>query len=108
VTINITLLTRTLEYIEAHPLEWVQSDWTCGTAGCFAWHAAILDGARRDPAYEPDEWVVGPSTSETEHVSDYAEAALGLSGEQADQHFGEDNTLADLRRIVGELTGDAS
>lgn len=120
-TINVPLLRKTLEHIEAHPEEWNQSAWACGTAGCFAWHAAMLDGAGNppdpfnqeyvpaEPGDDPDQLVEIAST-QTVHVADRATRVLGLDSrvvESSGGLFRYDNTLDDLRRIVADLTAEA-
>src|SRR6186713_354737 len=72
-TPNIELLQKTLEYIKAYPQTWNQDDWfmilnedtmelvphlveievtevnSCGTAMCFAGHAALMEGFPAPP-----------------------------------------------------------
>lgn len=72
--IDVALLRKTLEHIEAHQNEWYQGSWriprttsSCGTAMCFAgWATEIMDGEwiSRTGEYvianEADrEWVAG-------------------------------------------------
>lgn len=117
-TINVPLLRKTLEHIEAHPEEWDQGDWRlrveregfCGTAYCFAGTAANLHGAEwRIPA--PADWqdddmrIVTPEGGM--HVEYYAQEILGLNFNQADMLFDGGNDLADLRRIVDGLVAEA-
>lgn len=120
-TINVPLLRKTLEYIEAHPEEWVQCNWRtlvqrttfCGTAYCFAGTAANLNGAEwRNPAptsgqdnYDHAHMIVTPERSVA--IGEYARDILGLNDNQAFLLFGEFNTLADLRRIVAGLIAEA-
>lgn len=121
-TVNVPLLRKTLEHIEAHPEEWNQSAWACGTAGCFAWHAAMLDGAGdppdplnpeyvpAEPGDEPERLVEIRST-QTIHVADRATRVLGLPSASVEGQgglFRYDNTLDDLRRIVGELSEETA
>lgn len=116
-TPNVPLLRQTLAYIEAHPEEWNQTTWRCGTSACFAGHAAILDGgawadeesacvtARADDL--PDD-VFGAAIALRVLVEDRAQRILGLTDRQADYLFDAHNGLNDLRRQVAELTGGAS
>jgi hypothetical protein len=104
---NIPLLRKTLDHIKAHPQEWDQQTWHCGTAMCFAGHAAMLDGGA--------EWL-HPSDM-CEHVADaegrvtsvatYARRALGLDECQAATLFAPDNDLDDLEEIIGEIESGA-
>lgn len=110
-TVNVDLLQRTLAHIEAHPEEWNQGTWRCGTAACFAGHAAILAGAQwAEPDYETAPWldnekVITPS-GERREVFDYAPEVLGLA-HHSHPLFNASNDLEDLRRIVGELCDGA-
>lgn len=112
---NTSLLLRTLEHIETHPEEWVQSSWRCDTVMCFAGHAATIDGGqwathrvdtshlierpgdRSDREYGAPEGMI--------HAADRARHILGLDCRQADALFDSDNTLDDLRAHVYRLTG---
>lgn len=120
VTVNVPLLRKTLEHIEAHPEEWDQSSWSCGTSGCFAYHAAMISGG------EPVDMYLGYVVSEEDdpsdqvylaaigrpamvHVATRAVRVLGLDEHPGDTRlFNGDNTLDDLRRIVAELSGDGA
>lgn len=113
VTINVPLLRKTLEHIEAHPEEWDQLTWRCETAMCFAGHAADLTGAQwvgsgkyitADPAIDHplDIWSSGVTSA-----SARAQTVLGLDEDQAAWLFAGSNTLDDLRCIVGELIEQA-
>lgn len=114
--INVPLLKETLAYIEAHPEEWDQSKWRCGTGACFAGHAAILHGAKWRNLAPDDMRIIAPG-GEVRYVDSYAREALGLKAEvyvdhDGDTEFGVElfdghNTLDDLRRIVGELCAQA-
>src|SRR4051812_40565249 len=81
---NKELLQRTIDYIEAHPEEWDQTEWRCGTSMCFAGHAAILAGCEwRD---ETGSFVLLPDMEDRQyhdgnqaHVDDAARFMLGLT-----------------------------
>jgi hypothetical protein len=112
--INVPLLLRTLEHIEAHPEEWNQEKWHCGSAYCFAGHAATLSGAvfvttPGDPDPDDTIHVLGPGDDKPHAVYYYAAGALGLDpyGRAADRLFDGSNTLDDLRRVVADLTARA-
>lgn len=114
---NIQLLRDTIDYIDAHPDEHDQDDWVqpCGTAFCYAGHAALLAGATR-PGLEitrgESTWYVDTQTLESvigryfdvkEHVlevSVFAEQKLGLTYNEADIMFSEVRTRAELRLLV--------
>src|SRR5262245_40429507 len=123
-TPNAALLNETLAYIEAHPDEWDQAHWHCGTTCCFAGRAALLDGAE----WSRGGWNINPSKSvcvvareddpgydvftmadrRYVHVETRARRILGLTWEQSQELFRSGNGLDDIRRLVAELTGDAS
>lgn len=111
---NVPLLTKTLDHVENHPEELDSRIWLCGTIGCFAGHASLIDGGQSvgteyggdllhavpddDPAdvmLIDGAWVVS--------VRNRARRILGLSRADAKRLFKGSNTLDDLRRIVGEL-----
>lgn len=128
---NVELLRRTLEHIEATPLQWDQNTWAednypCGTTYCFAGWAVVLSGAAF--AQETDRImsgrVVPPGRSpfdraEWRDVAEYAAGILGLPAPEAPVKetgqisgdipalFDACNELDDLRRIVGELCEQA-
>lgn len=105
---NTDLLHRTLAAIEANPDDWNQGDWR----KCFAGKAAELAGGqwvdatgnelvleREDPDWCRDlgETFSGTRAYRVLGLRDADEGTRGL--------FVSTNTLDDLRRIVGELTG---
>lgn len=114
---NVPLLLKTLAHIEAHPQEWDQERWICGTTACFAGRAAILDGAEfssvhnavfvieraGDPPVHERGYIADAGTI---HVADRAQHALRLTEYQADVVFAGCNTLDDLRAYVYRLAGD--
>lgn len=133
-SVNTDLLRKTLAHIEAHPEAWEQSVWAvrgldgCGTALCFAGHAVTLSGLELswvdeyEDGYGNDDdeyWTparqvannvrVDPDSRLHGYSIRYAAAdLLGLNDEQAYRLFEGNNTLAELRRIVGELTAEVS
>jgi len=125
ITPNVPLLRKTLEHIEAHPEEWNQEYWRCGTTMCFAGTACHLDGGewvtesaqstqdldglhngefvmRRDGEERDQRW----GHEAYVHCATRAQRVLGITPGAADKLFDEENTLDDLRRLVGELCGD--
>lgn len=103
-TFNAELARKALARIEAHPEEWEQGDWRCGTAYCFAGHVALAGGWK---------WEIPGSTSDTSvekdgeiiHVEYAADRALGLEHNQGWRSglFSASNTLEFLRVRVEEL-----
>ena len=119
ITPNVPLLLKALAHVEAHPEEWVQETWRCGTAACFAGHAAMIDGGEwvndesalmfardDDPANATWKPFFAEDDRKRIDVGDRAKHILGLSTEQADNLFAYSNTLDDLRAEVSRLVGD--
>lgn len=112
-TWNSKLAHQVLETIEAHPETWKQDVWTCGTAHCFAGHAALIANGpfqvEENPSYDPDydqphEQYRANRNGETIDIGDEARAALWLSGRMSSYSlFSGENTLNDLKRVVAEL-----
>lgn len=112
---NVPLLTKTLDHVVAHPEELDSRIWLCGTTGCFAGHASLIDGGRSVqiedgygallhavPEDDPADVLVIGGTGVVS-VRNRARRILGLSRPDAKRLFKGSNTLDDLRRIVGEL-----
>jgi hypothetical protein len=119
--INVPLLKQTLAHIEANPEDWYQRTWRCKSGMCFAgwaadlaggeWYAGPEDTYAHELIAEPDEpnsFTLSHSGALVVHAEDRATRLLGLTDEQSATLFYEDNTLADLRRIVADLTKEAS
>lgn len=118
--INVPLLRKTLEYVTEHPEEWRQWTWgarvsslSCGTAGCFAHHAARLDGGELvgvahvvAESEDPRHLVQTLNGRRVIHVAERAVRVLGL-GRNAHGLFYAGNSLQDLRRIVDKLIREA-
>jgi hypothetical protein len=107
--LNIPLLRKTMEYIEAHPEKWDQGDWvsfgpTCKTTMCFAGTAAYLAGAVMVPG--DIERCTLPDGSR-ESIPGYAIEQLGLSDAQADAIFySGPNSPRELRELVEDVIGE--
>lgn len=116
---NTDLLNRTLNYIEAHPGEWDQNQWaarnSCGTVYCFAGTAVMLSELPiewRDSYQDHDYYGEiasyiasdAPAPYADRFISTAARELLELSEAQSDRLFDPVNKLADLRRLVAELT----
>ena len=107
---NTELAYRVLDQIDAHPENWNQNEWQCGTAACFAGWAIRLSGGTMSGS-QYDVWVAdGLPELRGEQASRAAESLLGLPvGEYDncdDEHlFDPDNTREDLGRLVAEIFG---
>ncbi len=116
-TINVDLMRKTFEYIEAHPEEhdqgtWASHDPDCGTTRCFAGTALHLS-----PEYKLN-WTIDPDDGWQEFMGathiDKSEVwlrpscagrdALGLSEDQAGDMFYANN-LEDLYVLAEQYTG---
>lgn len=119
---NIDLLKRTLAHIEADPENWFQGEWRivnaehdpdrCGTSYCFAGWTLQLSGGKW--AYPADDIDRNHIVLTPEGEADVAEVAAELLDiddfyQTLSSHlFDPENTLDDLRRIVGELCAEAT
>jgi hypothetical protein len=125
-TVNVKLLQDVLNYIKAHPQSWRQTDWymvldwqkreivphlveveysevnSCGTAMCFAGHAALMEGFPAPPKTGP--WVRDvDGKAWGEGVDEFARKRLGLSYDVAEELFDGDNTIEVLEKMVEEI-----
>jgi len=102
---NAKLAYQTLDYIEAHPDEWDQDVWFCGTAACFAGRATLLHGDKREPGLDPVDVIPIEDQSQRVYVKTRARRLLGINYIDADYLFDACNTLEDLRELVAEIFG---
>lgn len=117
---NEKLLLETLEYIKTHPQQWDQSVWgiwtdevtghpeviesivsveeinSCGSAFCFAGHAALRTGFPPPPKVNNAMW----TDSNGRFVDDHARTVLGLTWGQADVLFSPENSMDNLETLV--------
>lgn len=116
---NIKLLKKTVKYIGNNRKEWDQANWRCGTGMCVAGTAAFLAGAEwadPDPDGEYAEYVkatgefADDATAATVdgigrvmHIREYAAKVLKLNEPAADDLFGGENSLKQIRKIVKKL-----
>lgn len=132
--INVALLNKVMDHIEAHPEEWFQNSYSfsredamspsagkwfvqqrdkdalsrianpCGTAFCFAGHVAHMTGCT--PAYGDYDWsyITDAGGMDAMEIEGYAGEELGLTFEQYFQLFAGTNTLQDLRSLVTTFT----
>lgn len=131
--LNVPLLRKTLEHIEAHPDDWNQCFWRgvsyvaeCGTAMCFAgWACELAGGVWAGPASdfmwgdmliaEPDDPTelavrfdesvcIDPPADAIIDPGGRATRLLGLTGEQGNDLFDANNSLDDIRRHLRTIT----
>lgn len=109
-SVDIQKLDKALQRIAEHPEEWRQGSWGrraagCGTAGCLAYHVGVVDGAeiRWSDEYDGQSAIAGVAGV---HPSTYAQRALGLTDEQADNLFHGGNDMAVLRAMRDALADD--
>ena len=87
---NAALAYKTLDYIKAHPEEWDQRLWHCGTTHCFAGLIELF------------------TTGEDEAIAatwDVAQEALGVEKYDACLLFHGGNTLVELEEAIKEIFG---
>ena len=89
---NAALAYKTLDYIKAHPEEWDQSMWHCGTTHCFGGLVELFTTGNGDESHWTSTW-------------DVAEEALGTDLVESAQLFDDGNTLADLEKIIKTIFG---
>lgn len=121
-TRNVTLLRRTIDWIEKHPEQHAQEDWLspCGAKYCYAGHAAILAGAQAPGVnVAGDYWMIelptlhalshsdGHTGVAAVHVSEFAQEQLGLTEIESEVMFELDRTRAELRILVEALVAGA-
>lgn len=90
---NVQLLTATMQYIVDHPDEHDQSTFIngCGTAACFAGHAALMSGwSARDIVRSHDMFTTGARL-------------LGLTAREVATLFAPWNTIPILEAMVRDL-----
>lgn len=107
---NAELAWRVLDHIDAHPENWDQRRWWCGTGGCFAGWTVQLAGEDPDEYLDPDSRPVHVSTRAAQllgfrsqyNLDDAAEEALD-SGDC--ELFSSYNNRENLGRIVEAVFG---
>jgi len=121
---NVALLQETMAKIELNPELHDQSVWAnvCGTAFCYAGHAAILAGAevpRGKAIADGHWWCVNPETLESTgktsmelrgddvQVDVFAARKLGLTEAEAGWLFDATRTRVELRLLVDALCAGA-
>lgn len=106
---NLPLLRKTLEYIEANPLEYNQdmyAVWSeespCGAAFCVAGHALLLSGE-----YSYRGVFVHAATGEFVSAGRTALGLLGLTMSEGKTLFDASNTWADVLEAAGLIAARA-
>lgn len=115
--VNVPLLRKALEHIDAHPEEHDQGVWArrtpCGTAYCLAGHVAVLAGYEIDWSPAADcgyfeaqvECVTAlDSWGSPLDIAWVAQDALGVTCHQSRVLFATENSRADLWAIAEKLT----
>ena len=133
--VNVDLLRETLDHIKNNPQTWRQDVWfthvdpetgfrtdelisfdveevnSCGTAFCFAGHAALKSGFVAPPKNSYSHWCKeeydeASGRTRTIFVDDHAAKALGITWDQADVLFSGENSMEDLETIVNAIIED--
>lgn len=113
--LNVPLLQKALDHIEAHPEEWEQESWgvktPCGTRACLAGHITLIDEwAPVQYGMLYGDWIEVERDGERMTVADAARISLGVS--DVDAYIGNEyigylwagsNTRADLWKIANVL-----
>lgn len=127
--VNVKLLKDVLNYIKTHPQSWRQEDWymvidwekrevvphlveieytevnSCGTAMCFAGHAALMEGFPAPP--KTGNWTRRVDGEDyPEGVDQFARKRLGLDYDVAEELFDGSNTLEVLEKMIEEIIAD--
>lgn len=107
--LNIPLIRKTMEYIEAHPDEWNQKYWfatsLCGTTMCFAGTVAYLAGATF-PENNDGYYCTAPD-GRVRSIENFAIEQLGLSAAAASDIFlAEPDSPQKMRELVEEIIGE--
>lgn len=109
--VNVALLTKVMEHIEAHPEEHDQVDWgviePCGTKFCFAGHTVAISGYELVFSKNKLSLCRQPGTSEEWFIDYAARAELGISFDEAEHLFYAD-TAEELRGIVDDLIAQSA
>lgn len=81
--INVPLLQKALDHVEAHPEEWDQESWgrqtPCGTTACLAGHIALMDGWTPVLRTPFGDWIYVEKNGVRQTAGDAAAESLGVS-----------------------------
>jgi hypothetical protein len=86
---NLENIKEVLNFIEENPSCWVQKDWHCGSAHCFAGHAQIRLTGKEDVST----------------VRRDARIFFGFTKREADYYFSASRTLDELRTALLDFYG---
>ncbi|MFN3361285.1 MAG: hypothetical protein ACK421_07670 [Pseudanabaenaceae cyanobacterium] len=101
------LALRVLDVIKKNRKNFDQREWHCGTVHCFAGilHLTVL-GLNLNEYYGEDEDKTLPySFIEGVHTREFARKRLGLTEEEADRLFDQENSLDEIEKIIEEIGG---
>lgn len=108
---NAELAYLVLDHIDAHPDQWDQATWECGTVACFAgWTVKLSGGSLEDLTDRVGILtplvIEGPAEIVGLEVDVAAELLLGYDSRAFDEDlFDGLNTRADLDRIAEAIFG---
>lgn len=106
-TPNIPLLRQAMDAILANPEKHDQSMWAtrtdCGTAYCYAGMTCHLSGLEPDFDFIGADWACAIRGSD-EVIREAATRLLNIDGTTAHHLFHAENTTADLKHYVDEIT----
>lgn len=100
-------LQAAMDHIEAHPDEWNQATWVCGTVACLAGHIVLQAGAQPEDREEGDEHGEYVTLSGARfNTFNLAVALTHITDAEAQQLFDAWNTMPELRQDTARLTQD--
>ncbi len=109
--LNVPLLRKTLEHITAHPKEHDQEIWalrlpSCGTKGCVAYHAAIMEGdLQAISSFDGLIWHIEDHNGKrVGSIQRVAQDRLGLNDWQAGVLFESNNTVSRLWQLAHKFS----
>lgn len=103
---SIADLRNTLEYIKAHPREWDQSLWFCGTTACLAGHLVARDGWEPVEDEDGDEGFHVANGDRVGTVDTIACEISGILHPEGDVLWNGTNTLDMLDMLIRRLEAD--
>ena len=96
---NIELLEKTMQHLKDNPNSHEQTEWWCGTTGCFFGWGLALAGLQLDE----DDWTVISGGYFGMELPDAAAEVLGLDKREARILSGGSNTIPELELMVKDL-----
>ena len=111
--LDIPLLRKTLEHIDAHPEEHSQGEWVCKSGMCIAGHASILGGGTHVLDSDGDTTCLVTMDDIGKfrqhkiyggiHIAQHAQYVLGLADGEASRMFYGENAVEDLHGMFADL-----